>query len=413
MSSPPSGRPPASGPVLLQSGRTTYELIRPLEQTLHGELLLARRRFDDNAGDIVVIKRLNRDCREEDYRRLMEEVAITARLRHPGIAGMHDVEGSPGDPYLVLEYIEGHRLDTLLELSALAGKPLSESFACYVGTEIAEALHHAHMLTNEQGRWLRLVHRNVSPRTIMVGTRGEVKLTDFGAVWSQLPGRQDTEDDVLPGNLASGTLAYASPELTRKAQIDGRTDQFSLAAVLLHVITGRPLIEGSERIAQELRELRQRLDEALALGTADRAAAELAMGLRTRSRKLTWEFVNRIRALSTQDVEQATRSLPTGLRPILRKALAPHRTERYGSCEEFGRELRLHLWRVGQMYGRQEAEAEVKALVRLMARGRPRSTPARGTPAVQTSSARRSGVLKSERRPPARDKRRKRDLPPR
>jgi eukaryotic-like serine/threonine-protein kinase len=413
MPSPSSGRPPTSGPVLLQSGRTTYELIRPLEQTLHGELLLARRRFDTNAGDVVVLKRLSRDCREEDYRRLMEEVAITARLRHPGIAGMHDVEGSPGDPYLVLEHVEGHRLETLLELSALVGKPLSESFACYVGTEIAEALHHAHMLTNEQGRWLRLVHRNVSPRTIIVGTRGEVKLTDFGAVWSKLPGRQPTEDDVLPGNLASGNLAYVSPELSRKGLIDGRTDQFSLGAVLLHLLTGRPLIEGSERIAQDLRELRRQGDEALALGNADRAAAKLAMNLRTHSRKLTWEFVNRIRALTPRDVEEATRTLPTGLRPILRRALAPRRTERFSSCEEFGRELRLHLWRVGQLYGRQEAHREVAALSRLMARGRGRSSPTRGASAAGTAASHRGGGGKSGRRSASSDKRRGRDAPSR
>lgn len=369
MSSTSTDRPPATGPVLLQSGRTTYELIRPLEQTWHGELLLARRRFDTNTGDYVVLKRLARDCREEDYRRLMEEVAITARLRHPGIAGMQNLEGSAGDPYLVLEYVEGHRLDTILEFSAQAGKPLSEAFACYVGTEAADALHHAHLLTSEQGRWLRLVHRNVSTSTLMVGNRGEVKLTDFGAVWASLPERQPTEDDVLPGNLA-----YASPELTRKGLIDGRADQFSLAAVLLHLLTGRPLIEGSDRVTQELRELRRRVEEATALGTSDRAAAALVIELRAQIRKLTWGFVSKIRDLTPRDVAEATRNLSAGLRPILRRALAPNRTDRYTSCEEFGHELRLHLWRIGQLYGRQEAEREVAALVRATSRGKAKST---------------------------------------
>lgn len=369
MSSTSTDRPPATGPVLLQSGRTTYELIRPLEQTWHGELLLARRRFDTNTGDYVVLKRLARDCREEDYRRLMEEVAITARLRHPGIAGMQNLEGSAGDPYLVLEYVEGHRLDTILEFSAQVGKPLSEAFACYVGTEAADALHHAHLLTSEQGRWLRLVHRNVSTRTLMVGNRGEVKLTDFGAVWASLPERQPTEDDVLPGNLA-----YASPELTRKGLIDGRADQFSLAAVLLHLLTGRPLIEGSDRVTQELRELRRRVEEATALGTSDRAAAALVIELRAQIRKLTWGFVSKIRDLTPRDVAEATRNLSAGLRPILRRALAPNRTDRYTSCEEFGHELRLHLWRIGQLYGRQEAEREVAALVRATSRGKAKST---------------------------------------
>ncbi len=404
MPSPPSVRPQLSGPVLLQSGRTTYELIRPLEQTFHGELLLAKRHFDTNSGDYVVLKRLNRDCREEDYRRLMEEVAITARLRHPGIAGMHDLEGTTGDPYLVLEHVEGHRLDTLLELSAQVGKPFSEAFACYVGYEVADALHHAHLLAGEDGRWLRLVHRNVSPRTIIVGTQGQVKLTDFGAVWASLPERQPTEDDVLPGNLA-----YTSPELTRKVSLDGRADLFSLGAVLLHLLTGRPLIEGSDRVALELRELRRRVEEAAALGPGDRAAVALVTELKAQMRKLTWSFIERIRSLTTREVAEATRTLSAGLRPILRRALAPNRTDRYPTCEEFGRELRLHLWRIGQLYGRSEAEREVAAL----SRRRARSAPARATAPATTSAHRASTASGRRRGSSSAAGRRKRDAPSR
>lgn len=404
MPSPPSDRPQLSGPVLLQAGRTTYELIRPLEQTFHGELLLARRHFDTNSGDYVVLKRLNRDCREEDYRRLMEEVAITARLRHPGIAGMHDLEGTMGDPYLVLEHVEGHRLDTLIELSAQVGKPFTEAFACYVGAEVADALHHAHVLTTEDGRWLRLVHRNVSPRTLIVGAQGQVKLTDFGAVWSSLPERQPTEDDVLPGNLA-----YASPELTRKVGLDGRADLFSLGAVLLHLLTGRPLIEGSDRVTQELRELRRRVEEAAALGSGDRAAAALVTELKAQIRKLTWSFIERIRALSSREVADATRTLSAGLRPILRKALAPNRTDRYPTCEEFGRELRLHLWRIGQLYGRREAEREVAAL----SRRRARSAASRAAAPAATSAHRASSTPAKRRGSSPAQGRRKREAPPR
>jgi serine/threonine-protein kinase len=379
--------------VLLQSGRTTYELIRPLEQTWHGELLLARRHFDTVAADCVVLKRLRQNCREEDYRRLMEEVSITARLRHPGIAGMYDLEGTPGDPYLVLEHVEGHRLDTILRMATQVGKPLSEAFACYVGTEVADALHHAHMLSSERGRWLRLVHRNVSPHTILVGERGEVKLTDFGSILVELPERQRTEDDVLPGNLA-----YASPELTKKGRIDGRTDQFSLAAVLLHLLTGQPLIEGSEGVTQELLELRRRAEEAAALGSGDRAAVALVQDLRTRSHKLMWSFIDRLRALTARDVTEATRTLSTGLRPILRKALAPRTTDRYTSCEEFCHELRLHLWRIGQLYGRQEAKAEVQALLKAIERSKPRGAPSQPAATPGTGSATRKEGPASGRR---------------
>lgn len=404
MPSTPSVHSPLAGPVLLQSGRTTYELVRPLEHTWHGELLLARRHFDSNMGDYVVLKRLGRECREEDYRRLMEEVAINARLRHPSIAAMHDLEGTEGDPYLVLEYVEGHRLDALLALSTQVGKPLSEALACYVGAEVADALHHAHLLTNEQGRWMRLVHRNVSLDTIILGTQGQVKLTDFGAVWSSDPARYPTEDDALPNNLA-----YASPEVTRKAQLDGRADLFSLAAVLLHLLTGRPLIEGTDRLTQELRELRRRMDEATSLSQSDKAAAALVVDLRSQIRKLTWSFIEQVRGMSARDVAEATRTLSTGLRPILRRALAPNRTDRFPSCEEFGRELRLHLWRIGQLYGRKEAEREVAALSK-RAKARP---AARAVTAPSATAARRAASPSSGRRGASSEGRRKRESRPR
>ena len=405
MTNPSPDRPSTTGPVLLQSGRTTYELIRPLEQTVHGELLLARRRFGASSADYVVIKRLSRDYREEDYRRLMEEVAVTARLRHPVIAGMYEVEGTVDDPYLVLEHVEGHRLDTLLECVAEGGKPLSEAFACYVGSEVAEALDHAHELSTEEGRWLRLVHRNVSPHTVMVGMRGEVKLTDFGTLWSALPGRQPTEDDALPGNLA---YAYASPELTKKSSIDGRTDQFSLAAVLLHLVAGRPLIEGSDSVTQQLRELRRRVNEALAMGPSDPAAVALAQDLRGQIHKLTSEFVGRIRALSNREVVEATSVLSTGLRPILRKALAPMKTDRYASCEEFGHQLRLHLWRIGQLYGKPEAKREVAELVRSTARPRARGGASHASTVEVTQQA---GHAQARRGVPPAEGRRKREAP--
>jgi serine/threonine protein kinase len=407
MPSPPSDPSAATGTVILNSGRTTYELVQPLEQTWHGELLLAKRRFDKNLGDLVVLKRLPRDCREEDYRRLMEEIAITARLRHPGIAGMHDLEGTEADPYLVLEHVPGHRLDTLLRLSVQAGKPLSEALVCYVGAEAADALHYAHLLTGEQGRWLRLVHRNVSLSTLLVGEGGEVKLTDFGAVWGTFPERQPTEDDALPVNLA-----YASPEVTRKGMIDGRADQYSLAAVLLHLLTGRPLIEGAEAVTQEIHALRRRIEEAAALGSRDRAAVALAAELRSQLRKVMWNFVVKIRAITSRDVAEATRPLSTGLRPILRKALAPNRTERYVSCEEFGHELLAHLWRIGQQYGRRNAKNEVAALVRSVPHEKANGTQARGPADTKESSPRRPAGG-GRRAAASKEARRKRESPTR
>jgi serine/threonine-protein kinase len=151
------------------------------------------------------------------------------------------------------------------------------------------------------------------------------------------------------------------------------------------------------------------VEEAAALGNGDRAAAALVTELKAQMRKLTWSFIERIRSLTLREVTDATRTLSAGLRPILRRALVPNKTDRYPTCEEFGRELRLHLWRIGQLYGRREAEREVVALSR---RSRARSAAPRATAPAATSAHRVSRATSRRGASPAAG-RRKRDAPPR
>jgi serine/threonine protein kinase len=324
-----------SGPeVLLRSGRTSYEFVRRLGLAHHGELVLACRRFDGAFSGFSVIKRPILPVADEALRRLLEESRVASQLHHPNLLAALQLKGPDELPHLVMEHVTGYRLSALLEASQRAHQPLSEAFACHVVAEVADALHHAHLLVDEHGRELGIVHRDVTPYNVLLGGHGEVKLLDFGAAWSRLSGRVSSEGPAL-----QGSLAYAAPEHAHRLALDARADQFSLGIILLQLLTGRHLFEGAERFDARLRRARPPESEATRL-----CAQELAQ---------------RIRAYSKEDLEAATRPVSEALRPHLLRALAPERTERFPSCRHLSRALREHLRDSGQYFSRHEVLAEV------------------------------------------------------
>jgi serine/threonine protein kinase len=338
-------------PVVLQAGLAEYELVRSLGQGHHGELLLTRQRYHDGPGGYTVMKRLNRVVRQEDYQRLVEEARLGGMLRHPNIVAVQLLAGTAAEPMLLLEYVEGQPLGDLMRLAARAGRSFSVAFACYVTSEVADALHHAHGVHDDKGRPLGVVHRDVTPQGILVGRHGEVKLMDFGAAWSRLEGRISTEGDTDLGNIA-----YCSPERAMLDSLDGRSDLFSLGLVLLQLLTGRHLLDAGDRHEAELltRQLRARGEGA---GRVPGLEEEM-------SPTRTTELMKRMRQLSSRDVEEAVSPVPEGLRSLLLRALAPRREDRYSTGAELAQELRDYLWRNGLRYGRAELVAEVSALAR-------------------------------------------------
>jgi serine/threonine protein kinase len=331
----PSVSPEPSSKRVLRLGRTSYELIRTLGMGRHGELFLARRHIDQRFGGYSVIKRSLPS--PEAQRRLLDEACVIARLGHPNIPGFHHLESQEDSPLLIQQHVSGFRLEELLLASARARQPLSEAFACYVVSEVAEALHHAHILCDENGRALGIVHRDVAPYNIFIGDHGEVQLLDFGAAWSRLSGREGTE-----GTALQGSLAYAAPELVRKTALDGRADQFSLGIVLLQLLTGRHLFEGAERFDARQRQSRSREDGA--------------------TRQYAQELARRIREYSLEDLRQATRAVPVALQPLVHRALAPDWAERFPSCAALAHALRAHLRSTQEPFGRLAVLAELASL---------------------------------------------------
>jgi eukaryotic-like serine/threonine-protein kinase len=316
----------------------TYEAIRTLERRGNGEVvLLAERHLPHGLSGLVTIKRLRAPAAFERRQRLIEEVQLAFRLHHPAIAQVHHLKIHNDMPHVIAEYVDGPTLDTLISLATMREKPVSVPFALYIAAEVADALHHAHTLTDKENRPLGIIHRDVNPRNIRVTRDGVVKLTHFGAVYSRVVGREET-----PGLLLKGDVAYASPEYLHRRPMDGRSDLFSLGLLLVELLTSKHFFDiGDEKAPSTPKDVR----------TEETPSVPLTQMM---------ALVNRY---GPADVERAVASLPDALKAILHKALQRKPSERYATAAEMRDALRAALAAEPRPFGRQEASEELARML--------------------------------------------------
>jgi pimeloyl-ACP methyl ester carboxylesterase/TolB-like protein/Flp pilus assembly protein TadD len=182
----------------------------------------------DRAGDTRALERFELEAR-----------AVSA-LNHPNICVLHEIGEHEGRPFLVLELLEGDSLDHVLE-----GGAIRPARALEIAAAVADGLEAAH----EAG----ILHRDVKPANLFITRRGHVKILDFG-IAKLMPKPPETDATLAteaqelsltrPGT-AVGTFAFMSPEQIRDQDLDGRTDVFSLGAVLYEMLSGRRAFSGT------------------------------------------------------------------------------------------------------------------------------------------------------------------------
>jgi serine/threonine-protein kinase len=180
-------------------------------------------------------------------RMFFDEARIAARIEHPNVCGVFGFGEVDGAYYLAMEYLEG---STLRQLRAAAGERAPAAFPPAVVARIvadaAEGLHAAHELVDDEGRSLRVVHRDVSPHNLMLTRDGSVRVLDFGIAHAM--GRlQETRSGELKGKLG-----YMAPELVRRGAVDRRVDIWSLGVVAWELLTGRRLFDACRSEADTL-----------------------------------------------------------------------------------------------------------------------------------------------------------------
>jgi serine/threonine protein kinase len=198
-----------------------YEVVRPLG---HGAMATVDLAHDVDLDRPVALKRLAENLsRDEDLRRrFVREARLAARLSHPNVVRVFDVGEDDGRPFIAMEYVDG---ETLAELVARRG-PLPPARAASLGVQACAGLAAAHAAS--------LVHRDVKPQNLLLGTEGTLKLGDFGIAAGHEGTRLTLAGTVL------GTAGYLAPEQARGEQVTAAADIYALGAVLYELLTGEP-----------------------------------------------------------------------------------------------------------------------------------------------------------------------------
>lgn len=193
-----------------------------------GSIYVAKHLFLHRMVTVKLLRWTFSDLLERSLEAFEEGARALARLNHPNIATIYDIDEEEGRPYVVMEYVDGQDVATMLQKK----KWFRPSTAVAIARDVARALEHAHA----HG----VVHRDIKPSNILVSKKGEVKVIDFGLAVQIAQPRETTDSPWV-----EGTPHYFSPEQAEARPLDGRSDIYSLGVTLYEMLCGTRPFEGT------------------------------------------------------------------------------------------------------------------------------------------------------------------------
>lgn len=262
------------------------------------EVFVARPKTGSSPAPRLVIKRLLPTALgEEEFESLEREADLHRRVQHPSVVHVFGAGMVREEPFLAMEYVDGVDAFRLMRFSQTEGRPFPPGLPIYIARRIALALAAVHGTADSLGHPLNIVHRDVTPSNIYLSVAGEVKLGDFGIA------RFDEKPTSAPGNTSSyglkGKLGYLAPEQVAGEPVDRRADLFSLAVTLGEMLIGERIFPGSGQLA----------------------------------------ILLAIRDGNIEPLRANGHKLPTGLLPILERALTPDPAYRFADGADLAHAL--------------------------------------------------------------------------
>ncbi|MCO4760569.1 MAG: protein kinase [Myxococcales bacterium] len=173
---------------------------------------------------------------------LLNEARLCAVLQHANIVQTFENGEINGQYYIAMEYVQGQDLFKVLSRVTQVGRNIPVELCLFITAEVAKGLAYAHAATDNSGRMLNIIHRDVSPSNVLLSGNGEVKVMDFGVARATMDGA--STDNRSRAGVLKGKLGYMSPEQVTGQPFDFRSDIFSLGIILYESVTLKRLFLG-------------------------------------------------------------------------------------------------------------------------------------------------------------------------
>jgi eukaryotic-like serine/threonine-protein kinase len=232
--------PPSAIAASLPRKLGRYTLFEHVGKGGMAEIYLARAETELGATRLAVVKRILPAYADDAHfsELLIHEAKLAARLSHKHIVQVFDLGRTGGTEdhlFIAMEYVEGFDLNALLRRCSEQKVGLPAPHALGIVLDVLHGLDYAHRRTDDEGRPLGIVHRDVSPSNVLISYEGEVKLCDFGiAHANDLVKERESE-------ALKGKAGYMSPEHARGEAVDVRSDVFAAGIILWELLAGRRL----------------------------------------------------------------------------------------------------------------------------------------------------------------------------
>lgn len=216
-----------------------YVIVDEIASGGMGAVFLALQTDEDGKTTPVAIKKLHAHLAEDSSTvdAFVDEARIAFRLRHPNVVRVHDVVPIDGQLVIVMDWVEGVALRTIAKSREAPGaEKLPIKVIRRILVDALEGLHAAHELKDDRGASLDLIHRDISPQNLLVGTDGLARVTDFGIALAK--GR--LAPTTVQGGV-KGKIPYLSPEQVNRSKIDRRSDIFAAGVVAWELLAGKRL----------------------------------------------------------------------------------------------------------------------------------------------------------------------------
>ncbi|MBX3192742.1 MAG: protein kinase [Labilithrix sp.] len=217
-----------------------YELLVPIARGGMARVWAARLHGQRGFQKLVAIKTILPHLAEEpEFERMfLDEARIASGVHHPNVCEIYELGEEKKTLYLAMEWVSGDSLARVLRASGKT-EPLDPRVVARVVADACAGLHAAHELTDDDGRALGVVHRDLSPHNILLTADGTAKVADFGVAKALGQLHEATSAGQLKGKIA-----YMAPEQVTGGAIDRRSDVFSLGCVLYEATTGQRPFRG-------------------------------------------------------------------------------------------------------------------------------------------------------------------------